>query len=247
MKKHSFTLVELLVVIGIIAILAGLIFAGVGMARASAKATECLSNESQTVKFVKQAMGNKEFLVSGDDFSKSPGKNAGWTRYLYGGDLSSSIKGKTSYISDMAVLRCPTFRYGENQPLGAMADDAKRKEALEEAYGMFYRSSASGDDFAGFKFSGDDYLKYNSYKIGPNQLVLGGCATSSTKAPYNKASALIGGDKGKLATVHSGKVNVFFLDGHAEGLNPEELKKKYYPKNDEADMVSSSEIVDVDK
>ena len=77
--------------------------------------------------------------------------------------------------------------------------------------------------------------------------MLGGCATSSTKAPYNKASALIGGDKGKLATVHSGKVNVFFLDGHAEGLNPEELKKKYYPKNDKADMVSSSEIVDVDK
>ena len=251
MKKHSFTLVELLVVIGIIAILAGLIFAGIGMARASAKATECLSNESQTVKFVIQAKDkNKEFMVSGDDFSKAPGKKAAWTRFLYGegGDTSGSMKGKYSYISDMAVLRCPSFRYDENQALGALSSDSKREEALAEAYGMFYRSSAdSNAAFAGFNFAGDDYLKYSTYKIAPNQLTLGGCATSSTKAPYNKASALLGSGKGKLATVHSGKVNVFFLDGHAEGLNAEELKKKYYPKNDETGMVSNDEIVDVDK
>lgn len=253
MKKYSFTLVELLVVVGIIAILAGLIFAGVGMARASAKATECLSNEGQAVKFVIQAKDkNKDFMVSGDDFGKTPGKKAAWTRYLYGegGDTSGSMKGKNSYISDMAVLRCPAFKYAENQALGALGD-SKREEALAEAYGMFYRGSAeSGAAFAGFNFAGDDYLKYNSYKISPNQLVLGGCATSDTKSPYNKASALLydgSTRKGRLAKVHSDKCNVFFLDGHAEGLSLEELKKKYYPKNDEAAQLSSDELVDIDK
>ena len=254
MKKHYFTLVELLVVIGIIAILAGLIFAGVGMARSSAKATQCLSNEGQTVKFILQAKDkNKDFMVSGDDFGKTPGKKAAWTRYLYGegGDTSGSMAGKNSFISDMAALRCPAFTYEENQPLGALSSDSKREEALAEAYGVFYRSSAgSGEAFAGFNFVGDDYLTYSNYKIAENQLVLGGCATSSTKAPYNRASALLydgSTRKGKLAKVHSDKCNVFFLDGHAEGLNLEDLKKKYYPKGDATAQLSDDELVDIDK
>ena len=39
MKRHTFTLVELLVVVGIIALLAGLIIPAVGMAQTSARRT----------------------------------------------------------------------------------------------------------------------------------------------------------------------------------------------------------------
>ena len=231
MRKHSFTLVELLVVIGIIAILAGLILTGVGMARASAKSTQCQHNQEQTMKIVAQAMGaNKDFLVSGSSFADNAGDDAAWTRYLYGGDLSTSIKGKNAYISDMEALRCPTFKYDETKALGELSA-SDRAKALAEAFGMVYRSTKESDaKFAGFDFRGTKFLKLSSYQISPNQLLLGGCSTEDSR-PYTAAKALTynGSWTNKLAKVHSDKCNVFFLDGHVEGLALSELENKYLP------------------
>ena len=56
MNKRAFTLIEMLVVIGIIAILAGLILPALAHARATASRTACLSNQGQTMKTVKMAM-----------------------------------------------------------------------------------------------------------------------------------------------------------------------------------------------
>ena len=252
MKKHSFTLVELLVVIGIIAILAGLILAGVSMARASAKATKCQHNQEQTMKLVSQAMsGNKDFLVSGDDFSATPDKKAAWTRYLYGegGDTSGSMKGKTAHISDMEVLRCPTFKYDSSKALGAMSASDREKE-LAEAFGMVYRTAAETDaKFAGFDFRGTKFLKLSSYQISPNQLMLGGCAAKNER-PYNTAKALLysGSWDNKLVKVHGDKCNVFFLDGHVEGLAKAELEERYLPSASANEPVKFSDgFIDPDK
>ena len=229
MKKHFFTLVELLVVIGIIAVLAGLLLGGVTLARSSARTTECQNNQKETAKILQMSMSdNRDFLVSGDDFSDSAGDDAAWTRYLYGGDLSSSIKGRKNYIADMAVLRCPSFKYDENKVLGASDNRAKE---LAEAYGMVYDDSTpSGGKFAGFDFRGTKFVKFNTeYSVSPNQLLLGGCATKS--APYDTAGALLykGSWENKLVKAHGDKCNVFFLDGHVENLNLAELEQKYLP------------------
>jgi len=234
MKKHFFTLVELLVVIGIIAILAGLILGGVTMARASARETQCQHNQEQTMKFIQAAMNdNKDFLVSGSKFDDSPGKEAAWTRYLYGGDLSTSLKGKKSYIQDMAVLRCPSFKYADSQALGAL-NATKREAALKESYGLVYRTAAETDaDFAGFDFRGTKFFKVGSgssaYEISGNKLILGGCASKT--APYDAAEALLysGSWNGKLTKSHGDKCNVFFRDGHVEGLKQAELEQRYLP------------------
>jgi len=234
MKKRYFTLVELLVVIGIIGILAGMVLGGIGLARASARATQCQSNQSQTMKIIQQAMSaNKDFLVSGSDFTDTPGKKAAWTRYLYGEgkDSSGEMKGKTAYIADMSVVRCPSFKYDKDEALGALGAN-ERKDALAEAYGLVYRDGnpEGSAKFAGFDFRGTKYLKMSSYQISPNQLVLGACSAKDA-VPYDKADALMysGSWDGKATKIHSDKCNAFFLDGHSEGLAADELEKKYLP------------------
>ena len=232
MKKHSFTLVELLVVIAIIGILSALIIPAVGLARSRARATQCQSNQEQTMKIVARALGdNKDFLVSGNSFADNAGSDAAWTRYLYGGDLSSTIKGRTSYIKDMEALRCPGFKYEDKQALGALTA-AKRASALAEAYGMVYRTSPeSGARFAGFDFRGTRFTRVGSgssaYEISPNQLVLGGCAAANS-SPYDAANANLysGSWNGRLVKIHSDKCNVFFLDGHVEELAKNELEDR---------------------
>jgi len=251
MKKHDFTLVELLVVIGIIGILAGMVLGAIGLARAGASGAKCRSNQSETMKVIKIAMSaNKDFLVSGNDFSDSPGKEAAWTRFLYGGDLSTSIKGKTPYITEMAMLRCPSFKYDKDEALGALGDTDRKKE-LAEAYGVVYRASAeTGAKFAGFDFRGTKFLKMSDYQISPNQLVLGGCASQNT--PYDQAQALLytgSAWEGKFVNVHSDKCNVFFLDGHSEELAKDELEKKYLPSatGNEPVKFPSAGWIDVNK
>ena len=261
MKKSSFTLVEMLVVVGIIAILAGLIMPAVGLARTTARTSACISNQGQTMKIVLQAMNdNKQFLVSGNSFAKTAGNAAAWTRYLSGeGGVTSStdaMYGKKSYIQNLTAFRCPGFQYANKQDLGALSD-AARATQLELTYGMMFRGSAeTGAAFAGFDFRGTKFLKYSSgstkYDVSPGSLVLGGCV-STTTAPYDTPEALLndGGSSwsGKFVKIHGDKTNTFFLDGHADSLDAGTFVSKYYPNatDNHASLLTSSGWIDPDK
>ncbi len=119
MNRRAFTLIEMLVVIGIIAVLAGLLLPALAHARATAKCTACLSNQGQTMKTVKMAMDDNDgYLASGDDFAAVPGDDAysiGWTRFLYGDGglyvdpLTGTMKGRKGYIQNISAYRCPVF------------------------------------------------------------------------------------------------------------------------------------------
>ena len=66
MNKKQFTLVEVLVVVGIIGILAGLVIPAVGLARQAGRRTECVSNQGQLMKLLTTTMqANDSYLVSG--------------------------------------------------------------------------------------------------------------------------------------------------------------------------------------
>ena len=257
MKKYSFTLVEMLVVVGIIAILAGLIMPAVGLARTTARTSACISNQGQTMKIVAQAMNdNKQFLVSGAKFDDSPGYRPAWTRYLYGEgtDSSGNMAGKKSYIQNLTAFRCPGFQYADRQELGALTD-TQRKAALGQAYGMMYQTAA--DDatdtaFYGFDFRGTKYLKYssgsNKYEISPGSLALGGCASAISSGKFqDAANALLSNNgtwDGRFVKIHGDKTNVFFLDGHADSLDKGSFVTKYYPGNNTAVKLTDDGWID---
>ena len=249
MKRRSFTLIEMLVVVGIIAILAGLILPALAHARITARRTACLSNQGQTMKTVKMAMDDNDgYLASGTSFlttTVSDEYSIGWTRYLYGdgGDATGKMAGKKSYIQNLAAYRCPVFKHENDLDIGAIKEtspiiESDRSIALERVYGMMFHTAAEGSSpFYGFDLRGTQYLTAvdpdtsATYQISPNSLVLGGCATKDT-APYSKAEALLcnnGSWTGKFIKIHGDAVNAFFLDGHAESLEKKKLFEKYYP------------------
>ena len=255
MKKHSFTLIEMLVVVGIIAVLAGLVMPAIGHARTTAKRTACLSNQGQTMKIVAQAMNdNKQYLVSGNNFADSPGYRPGWTRYLYGEgtDTSGRMAGKRSYLQNLTAFRCPSFQYAEKQELGALTD-TKRATALGQAYGMMYQSGVDEDAslatdaaFYGFDFRGTKYLKTSTYQVSPGSLVLGGCAVV-TSSPYDTAKSLLCNNStwnGKFVKIHGDFTNAFALDGHADSLDKKNFESRYYPGSNSAAQLSSSGWLD---
>ncbi len=151
--RRAFTLVELLVVIGIIAILISLLLPALNKAREAAKTVACLSNLRECASAFHQYANDFQdyILLSTNDSGPSTSRINLWPYFLVGGhDMSYSLTGH-NYIHQ-ALTICPSsYDYTNPTQNGYAAPDypgLPDSQASSFAYGLF---NVEGNSLAIFR------------------------------------------------------------------------------------------------
>ena len=113
LRLRGFSLVELLIVIGIIALLLAILLPAAGAAREHSRRVKCMSNLRQlTAAWLMYANDNKGRLCSSEMQDAKPGPNTGFTDYTLAGIPSNQLAGNFwSWIADGNITRGVLWPY----------------------------------------------------------------------------------------------------------------------------------------
>ena len=224
MKKHNFTLTEMLTVIAIIGVLAAIVLPSLNSARRRARSTNCLSNQGQTMKIILDSINQSNGVFYSGVKNAAP-KTDGtvtddgtWVMYL----------AEKNRISDLAGLRCTAINY-------TTSATELTANSVKEVYGVVATANRKGKfDFRGTKLLRDNSTDKKS--ISTNALAMGACSTKKENSTFvaNSILSLSGAASGNFsnpsATHGDYETNMFFYDGHAEAVEEKAIaENKYYP------------------
>jgi len=216
-------LIELLIVVAIIAILAGMLLPALNVAREKAKTLSCLSNLKQLGYITNQYMDDfNGLLFPAEDGTASQSSSTGkacWSGMLYCNGYSKNMKGM--FCTNMKIPWSKIMKFTDNIP---------DKQSVRFTYGV--RSIIKQDD--------GTLLTKSRESCFSNKKPLKGLAVSKhiliadsklylvenpedPESPYYYLSSF--GTQQRIGLRHRGIANLVFADGHAESLNRTAISK----------------------
>jgi len=215
MKNKDFTLVELLAVIGIISILAGLLLPALSKARATARAVSCMSNLRQF------ALANLMYCEDNNGRMVNPTNASGSETYLFWSlllpyysltSLTNKESGSAPYFAKAAV---PHFYCGDKFVLIPGATTS-----LTYNGNVFYNYAIPDTGSAWRNVEGGDYSQtFREVPLSritrPSQKFMavenGYTTTSAAGCLYYNI---------RITFPHSHRMNIAFYDGHVAATAP---------------------------
>lgn len=234
MTKRNYTLIELLTVIFIIAVLAGLILPATALVTAKAKRTSCASNLKQVgnlcMQFSNDRDGQLPMYMAAADFSIRSSKNAeNYYRKAKQSKFEAPVSATTAVTSannNRKLWTAALLRYAKyNMSVFFCPADERELNVFSSTLNQSSYSLNYGDADRPGGASGGSYVKISNVTRSPGGVVLlaetdvGRLGLDSTAANWF-ASAF---PQRLNRAPHSKELNINFLDGHVEILRVPEL------------------------
>lgn len=203
MKRHAFTLVELLVVISIIAILASLLLPALRNAKEKGKDIMCKSNMKQCGFAMQSYIGDSGGILILGSYTGVAGSSKSWIEYLNG-----NIGGEV-YLSKNDVAICPSF-YPE------------KYLSRSYTYGSHITATYLQGTFLPPGYTSGPFIKVSAVTSPGSQWVLGDSVGNWSSLSRWAQGYLINdvpsGISCGLHIRHFNGANFLFLDGHVNGV-----------------------------
>ena len=217
MRNEEFTLIELLIVIAIIAILAGLLLPALNAAKAKARSIQCTSNLHNTY------LTAKMYLNDHDEFwphatTSAPTDTWVWQLKLAGYIKSSAATAKLMAQIDMPVYRCPSVPF------------TKGISTIFQTHGCAYNSGVSALGFS-LRDSNLGYTNGRNKFIPPsNRMFMIECFSpylgNISNSLFVQGTGQLSG-YGRAVPIHSNRINLVTQAGNTVNIPPRELLQYY--------------------